>query len=106
MILFLDADWRDYVEATSSCVRCGTNRTKVTDDIKSLWVHENNRNSVLPCLSVRSGLDLYLKVMNFPPGSEVIMSAINIPDMVTVVKHHNLKVCHIMLGVNPCGLNH
>ncbi|WAR10700.1 GDPPS-like protein [Mya arenaria] len=32
------------------------------------------------------------EVMNFEAGSEVIMSAINIPDMVTVVKHHNLKV--------------
>lgn len=57
-----------------------------------MWTNDQNPNFVLPCLSVRSGLDLYLKVMQFPAGSEVIMSAINIPDMVQIVRHHKLRI--------------
>lgn len=90
--LFIDAGWQDYAEAATNCLKCGSNQSKIVDEIRSFWVNDENKNSVLPCLSVRTGLDLYLRVMNFPAGSEVIMSAINIPDMVRVVKHHNLKV--------------
>jgi perosamine synthetase len=46
----------------------------------------------LPCLSVRTGLDLFLRVMNYPPGTEVIMSAVNIPDMIRVIHAHHLKI--------------
>ncbi|XP_045178901.2 uncharacterized protein LOC123538678 [Mercenaria mercenaria] len=97
--IFIDADWHDYVEATTNCLKCGSDRDKVIENIKSFWINDGNRNNVLPCLSVRSGLDLYLKAMNFPAGSEVIMSAINIPDMVTVVKHHNLKVVPLDVSI-------
>lgn len=88
----LDANWRNFKDAITSCLSCSVNRDRVVSEIKALWTNENNPNHVLPCLSVRSGFDLYLKVMDFPPGSEVIMSAVNIPDMITVVKHHKLKV--------------
>ena len=32
----------------------------------------------------------FYKVYNFPIGSEIICSAINIPDMITVIRHHGL----------------
>ncbi len=41
-------------------------------------------------LSVRSGLDLVLAALRLPPGSEVIMSAVTIPDMARIVEHHRL----------------
>ncbi|MCU0711578.1 MAG: DegT/DnrJ/EryC1/StrS family aminotransferase [Pirellula sp.] len=44
----------------------------------------------LVCLSVRSGFDLLLQSLQLPAGSEVIMSAVTIPDMVRIVKHHGL----------------
>ena len=30
------------------------------------------------------------KVLNYAPGSEIIVTAINIPDMITVIRHHGL----------------
>ena len=92
VFLILDAVSKNYVDAVISCFSCRENRSKVINDISTCCTTKENPNYVLPCLSVRSGFDLYLKVMAFPPGSEVIMSAINIPDMVAVVKHHKLKV--------------
>ncbi|MFU8807272.1 MAG: DegT/DnrJ/EryC1/StrS family aminotransferase, partial [Bradymonadaceae bacterium] len=44
----------------------------------------------LATLSVRTGFDLLLGEMDWPPGSEIIMSAITIPDMPRIVRHHGL----------------
>ena len=41
-------------------------------------------------LSVRSGLDLYLRLLDLPRGSEVLMSALTIPDMCKVIEEHGL----------------
>ena len=45
---------------------------------------------VIPTLSVRSSLCLYLKYRAFPPGSSVLLTAITIPDMLTVLQFFNL----------------
>jgi dTDP-4-amino-4,6-dideoxygalactose transaminase len=47
-------------------------------------------SSAIACLSVRSGLDLYLREIALPRGSEVLMSALTIPDMWKIVEHHGL----------------
>lgn len=44
----------------------------------------------VPCLSVRTGFDLLLKHCAFPPGSEVLMSAVNIEGMFRIVEAHGL----------------
>lgn len=41
-------------------------------------------------LSVRSGLDLYLEALALPKGSEVLMSALTIPDMWKIIERHGL----------------
>jgi perosamine synthetase len=41
-------------------------------------------------LSVRSGWDLLLTALNLPVGSEIITSAVTIPDMVRIIEHHGL----------------
>lgn len=51
-------------------------------------------------LSVRTGLDLYLSAKNYPPGSEILMSAINIPNMVELIQHKGLKVLPIDIDPN------
>lgn len=45
---------------------------------------------MFPCLSVRSGFDLFWAAHALPAGSEVLMSALTIPDMVRIVAHHGL----------------
>jgi dTDP-4-amino-4,6-dideoxygalactose transaminase len=54
--------------------------------------------NTLYCLSVRTGLDLTLQALNFEPGSEVLVTNINIPDMFSILSAHRL-VC-VPLSVN------
>jgi perosamine synthetase len=51
---------------------------------------EDGRRGALCSLSVRSGLDQYLRAIALPAGSEVLMSALTIPDMWKIVEHHGL----------------
>ncbi len=46
--------------------------------------------NLLTCFSVRSAFSLLLNVLNLSRGSEVIMTAINVPDMERIVRHHGL----------------
>ena len=39
---------------------------------------------------MRSGFDLYLSALALPRGSEVLVSAVNIRDMVEILEHHGL----------------
>jgi len=48
------------------------------------------RGDAIACLSVRSGLDLFLEAAALPAGSEVLMSALTIPDMWKIVERHGL----------------
>lgn len=41
-------------------------------------------------LSVRTGLDLVLTALNYPPGTEILVSDINIPDMFQIIRAHQL----------------
>jgi len=41
-------------------------------------------------LSVRSGWDLLLTALHLPAGSEIITSAVTIPDTVRIIEHHGL----------------
>jgi len=42
------------------------------------------------CLSTRSGLDLFLRAVAWPRGSEVLYSAFTIPDVVRILEEHSL----------------
>lgn len=53
----------------------------------------------LACISVRSAFDLFLSVMNFSKGSEIIFTAINIPDMTEIAEYHGLVVVPVDIEV-------
>jgi perosamine synthetase len=55
-------------------------------EVEQLWAP----SQTLVALCVRSALDLFLQTCDFPAGSEVIMSAITVPDMVRIVQAHGL----------------
>jgi perosamine synthetase len=57
------------------------------------------REKVLTTLSVRSAFDLFLQVRNYPKGSEIIVSAINIPDIFQIMEAHGLK--YVALDIDP-----
>jgi dTDP-4-amino-4,6-dideoxygalactose transaminase len=47
-------------------------------------------DEAIVALSVRTGWDLFLKAHAFPPGSEIIVSGVTIPDMIRIIEHHGL----------------
>jgi perosamine synthetase len=60
-----------------------------------------NPEPLLACLSVRTGFDLLLGALGLPAGSEVLVSAITIPDMIRIIKHHNLVPVPVDLDPGP-----
>jgi dTDP-4-amino-4,6-dideoxygalactose transaminase len=50
-------------------------------------------------LSVRSGFDLYLSALALPRGSEVLVSAVNIRDMIELLEHHGLVAVPVDLDL-------
>ncbi len=50
----------------------------------------NCPDQTIACLSVRSGFDLLLTELHLPEGSEVLVSAVTILDMVRIIESHGL----------------
>ena len=84
--LQLDFGWSELLHGLS-CLFWPHNRVALAESIEKRWSADGNAIAVL---SVRSGFDLYLEAMQWPAGSEIIYSALNIPDMTMVAKHHGL----------------
>lgn len=97
--VFIDAGIGDFAKAAAQCLRTYHNRERQILELQTMWTTPANPNLVLPVLSVRTGFDLFLRVMNFPAGSEIIMSALNIPDMMHVVRHHKLHIVPLDISI-------
>jgi dTDP-4-amino-4,6-dideoxygalactose transaminase len=68
------------------------------EEINGIFTTNANEKAVVT-FSVRSMLDLYLQVRNFPPGSEIIMTGINIPDMVKIMAEHKITLVPVDLDI-------
>ncbi|HEX5472336.1 MAG TPA: DegT/DnrJ/EryC1/StrS family aminotransferase [Lacipirellulaceae bacterium] len=82
----LDIGWTDLAFGLLQVIAArsrSTERAVIGDD----WLPPEE--AVLS-LSVRSGLDLFLAALRLPPGSEVIVSAVTIPDMARIIEHYRL----------------
>jgi dTDP-4-amino-4,6-dideoxygalactose transaminase len=82
----LDVGWTDLAYGLVQAI---TARTKPTaaNVVGAGWVPADE---ALVTLSVRTGWDLLLAALQLPPGSEVITSAVTIPDMVRIIEQHKL----------------
>lgn len=81
-----DIGWLDLVASLGYCLLPDTlPRTQVV--VEECW---SPSHDTLACLSVRSGFDLLLQVLALPVGTEVLISAITIPDMLNILAHHGL----------------
>ncbi|MDD2775997.1 MAG: DegT/DnrJ/EryC1/StrS family aminotransferase [Gallionella sp.] len=93
----LDIAWQDLGIGGLSCLfppdRC---------DIQARVEQSAN---TLATLSVRTGFDLLLQHLALPRGSEVLMSAITIRDMVSIIEHHGLCPVPIDLDPKTCALD-
>ena len=66
-------------------------KSKLEEEIVSFW----NKKYVRVSFTVRTALDSMLTSLKLPSGSEVLMSAINIKDIVDIVESHGLNVVAI-----------
>ncbi len=84
--LQLDFDWWDFGHGIT---RLGLplDRTAIGESIAKRWSSQGN---ALTVLSVRSGFDLLLGTVQWPAGSEIVCSALNIPGMSLIARHHGL----------------
>jgi perosamine synthetase len=95
----LDIATKDLLFGLKYCLMPGS-RISVTSQIQSIW--ENDDQKSLICLSVRTGFDLLFQALNLEPGSEILMSALTIPDMPKIVAHHGLVP--VAIDINPESL--
>jgi dTDP-4-amino-4,6-dideoxygalactose transaminase len=82
----LDIRWSDLGSGLRDCLT-RWNREALADDLEDLW---SAASDAFACLSVRTGFDLWLSALQLPPGSEVLVSAITIRDMVRIIEAHGL----------------
>ena len=78
----LDIAWADILHGVLFCVWSEAPET-IRKRIESEWCPGD---ASLACLSVRSGFDALLHALDFPPGSEMLVSAVTIPDMVRIIE--------------------
>ena len=82
----IDIRWSDIVAGLGYCAQ-PADRQKSIDELETLW---SSSHQAFACLSVRTGFDLLLKTLNWAPGSEVILTAMTIPDMARILREHKL----------------
>lgn len=91
----LDIGWRDLAVGLRGCL-VPPDRARTERAIGGFW---SQADEALACLSVRSGFDLLLDALDLPPGCEVLVSALTIPDMVRIVEEHGLVAVPVDLDV-------
>lgn len=84
--LRLDIGWRDLLCGFVYCILPRA-RSKAVQCVRRAWGGERD---FLVTLSVRSAFDLALRAVRLPPGSEVLLTALTVPDMVRIVEMHGL----------------
>jgi perosamine synthetase len=82
----LDIGWADLLSGVRF-VCFPPDRAAVARRVEQLWPKPEH---TLACFSVRSGFDLLLGALRLPRGSEVLVSAVTIPDMVRIIERHGL----------------
>lgn len=100
-----DIGWRDLGYGALACLLPGA-PARLAARAETAW---SPAGASLVCLAVRSGFDALLTALDLPPGSEVLMSAVTIPAMVTIVHHHGLVAVPLdldmaRLAVDPAAL--
>jgi dTDP-4-amino-4,6-dideoxygalactose transaminase len=97
----LDIGWTDLLAgAWFVCLPGG--RTAAQQKVEKEW---STNGGALACLSVRSGWDLLLGALALPPGGEIAMSALTIPDMARIAVHHGLTPVPVDLDLETAGPN-
>lgn len=82
----LDIGWNDLGAGLIACL-LPARRSRLARSTSRAWSADE---SALVTLSVRSGFDLLLRALQLPQGSEVLFSALTVPDMAQIAEAHGL----------------
>jgi len=82
----LDIRWADLAHAALYCAFPRSIRGKEAE-LEGMFA---SPFPVLSAFTVRTGFDLCLGALGLPAGSEILMSALTIKEMVNIAKHHGL----------------
>ncbi len=82
----LDFEWSDVACAIANSF-LPRRRGPLAARLERQW---SRAGDAVACLSVRSAFDLWLAAANLPPGSEILVSAITIRDMLRIIEEHGL----------------
>jgi dTDP-4-amino-4,6-dideoxygalactose transaminase len=85
-------DWSFGLESSISPPRRQTVRARV----ERLWSEEGD---AIACLTARSAFDLFLRSRQWDEGDEIIFSAVTVPDMPRLARHHGLST--VPLDIDP-----
>jgi len=91
----LDIGWSDVLYGLASCL-WPADQEKAERKLQRACP---GGEAALACLSVRSGFDALLTALDFPAGSEVLVSAVTIRDMPRILEAHGLVPVPIDLDV-------
>ena len=91
----IDLAWEDWVFAVGACLSPPPVQD-VSARVEGLWSAQADS---LACLTVRSAFDLYLRAQRWEAGSEIVFSALTVPDMPRIARHHGL--CPVPLDIDP-----
>jgi perosamine synthetase len=82
----LDISFLDLGYALAACL----GRFRAREAARRIEAEWGEGRQALICLSARSGLDLLLSALDWPPGSEVLVSALTIHDIPKILADHGL----------------
>ena len=97
----LDIGWLDLLHGIGACLWPG-DREGMRGRLERAWSPEGLG---LACLSVRSGFDALLDVLDLPRGSEVLVSAITIRDMTRILEEHGLVPVPVDLDLQTLAVD-
>lgn len=95
----LDIGWWDVLYGIGSCLL--TDQEAAERKLRGAWPAGD---AGLACLSVRSGFDALLSVLDFPAGSEILVSAVTIRDMTRIIQAHGLVPVPVDLDVQALAV--
>lgn len=67
-----------------------SDREALIDIISEKFLNDQKNDRLIVTPAVRTAFDAILTVLNFEPGSEMIVTSINIPDMISIIRHHSI----------------
>lgn len=96
----LDLGWSDILYGIVCSFWPGS-RENAQKRIGEFW---SSSDDTVTCLAERSGFDLILEALKLPPGSEILISALNIRSMFEVIERHGLVAVPIDLDMSTLAM--